>query len=141
MITYNEQNRTFQLDGKNFSYVIGVFHEKANYLVHLYCGKKIPQGEDLYDMLFRGYHASFIPENKELYDDGCHWFYPANAPMEYPTEGAGDFRSAALAVRNKDGNAVCPTDPASLGSHAGDLDANDIVFFHRILRYEKIKFL
>ena len=106
MITYNEQNRTFQLDGKSFSYVLGVFHEKANYLVHLYCGKKIPQGEDLYDMLFRGYHASFIPENKGLYDDGCHAFYPANAPMEYPTEGAGDFRSAALAIQNKDGNAV-----------------------------------
>ncbi|MCQ2432522.1 MAG: alpha-galactosidase, partial [Clostridia bacterium] len=106
MIHYNAKLRTFQLDGKNSSYVIGVFHDTANYLVHLYYGAKIPQDENLYDMLFRGHHASFVPENKGLYDAGCRYFYPANAPMEYPTEGAGDFRTAALAIKNSDGNMV-----------------------------------
>ncbi len=106
MIHYNAEKRTFQLDSKHASYIIGVFHDKVNYLVHLYYGDKIPPDEDLYDMLFRGYQASFIAENKGLYDAGCHDIYPGTMPMEYPTNDAGDFRTAALAIKNSDGNTV-----------------------------------
>ena len=104
MISYNEQTRIFQLDSKSSSYVIGVF--EGGYLLHYYYGAKIPTGEDFSNMYYRGPQASFIPYNVEVRKAGYPCFYPGNAPMEYPTNGAGDFRNSALSILNADGNTV-----------------------------------
>ena len=103
-IYYNEQTGNFQLDSKNSSYVIGIF--EGGYILHLYYGAKIPVGEDFSDEYFRGYQASFIPYDKQVRDAGYPGFYPGNAPLEYPTNGTGDYRTAALAILNTDGNTV-----------------------------------
>ncbi|MBQ7983356.1 MAG: alpha-galactosidase, partial [Clostridia bacterium] len=103
-IQFHEQSKIFQLDSVNSSYVIGIF--EGGYLLHYYYGAKIPAGEDFSDMYYRGYQASFIPYNKAVREAGFPAFYPGNAPMEYPTNGAGDFRNSALSILNEDGNTV-----------------------------------
>ena len=104
MISYNEQTKVFQLDSKSASYVIGIF--EGGYILHYYYGAKIPTGEDFANMYYRGPQASFIPYNVEIRKAGYPCFYPGNAPMEYPTNGAGDFRNSALSILNADGNTV-----------------------------------
>ncbi len=106
-VYYNEQMHTFQLDSKTSSYVIGVYPDHFNFIQHMYYGAKIPQGENLRCFQFHGWQASFMPENKAIYDlDPPDTFYAGVNLMEYPTSGAGDFRDTALAIENKDGNTV-----------------------------------
>ena len=38
-IIYNEQEKTFQLNGRSSSYIMGVAYDR--YLAHLYYGKKV----------------------------------------------------------------------------------------------------
>lgn len=99
-VSYNPENRTLKLDTANSSYIIEIFEE--NYLLHLYYGKKIPD-DNVTQLRYHGSFASFSPDNANVTTPG---FSPDMAPMEYPTEGAGDFRISALAVRNASGNDV-----------------------------------
>ncbi len=98
MITYNEQNRTIKLDTPNTSYVLGV--REGGFLLNLYYGRRLPD-DNLWPLAKRLSSASFSPCDPE-----DPTFSTDVAPMEYPTNGRGDFRAAALAVRGADGNSV-----------------------------------
>ena len=91
-IIYDSRNKTFKLDTATSSYIIKIYDE--NYILNLYYGAKIP---DTYvpDRECLAPCASFSPANPVI---GEHGFSPDSAPMEYGTNGAGDFRISALAV-------------------------------------------
>ncbi len=96
-IFFDEAKKIFKLDTKTSSYIFQIY--KENYLVHLYYGAKIPDNnvEGLCD---RDGFASFNPENENI----LRVFSPDLAPMEYPCEGAGDFRISALSIKAPSGN-------------------------------------
>ncbi len=98
MITYNESIRTIKLDTPNTSYVLGVLD--GGFLLNLYYGRRLPD-DDLWSLSNRLPSASFSPSDPEY----PHFSQDAS-PMEYPTNGRGDFRVSALSVRCADGNSV-----------------------------------
>ncbi len=96
-IKYNEQNKSFQLDTKSASYVIGVV-DAEGFVGHAYFGKKL--GEDDVTYLMRTGEAPFTPEKNSrdrLSFLDCF-------PMEYPTGGVGDYRESAIVVRSSGGH-------------------------------------
>lgn len=99
-IIYDSKNKTFKLDTSTSSYIIKIYDE--NYILNLYYGAKIP---DTYvphrECVSRS--ASFSLANPII---GEGEFTPDTAPMEYGTNGAGDFRISALAVKNQNGDSV-----------------------------------
>ncbi|MGI6254125.1 MAG: alpha-galactosidase [Acutalibacter sp.] len=99
-ITYYPEQRLFKLDTSLSTYAFMVYQE--GYLIHLYSGAKIPD-TDLSYLMHRGTFASFSPANPKVEDP---FFSPDIAPMEYPTNGAGDYRIAALSARNSNGDSV-----------------------------------
>ena len=99
MITFNSQEKIFKLDTKTSTYALRVYH---GYLVHLYYGAKLPD-DNLKHLMYRGWFDSLSPYAEGV-DDPL--FSADIVPMEYPTNGAGDFRISALSVRGKDGNTV-----------------------------------
>lgn len=99
-ITFDKQLKVFKLENQQFTYAFMVYQE--NYLVHLYWGAKLPD-TDLSYLMYRGRFASLSPYNTKVEDP---FFSPDITPMEYPTNGAGDFRISALSVRNAGGDAV-----------------------------------
>ncbi len=104
-IIYNEKEKLFKLDTKGSSYIIQVFDE--GYLLHLYYGAKIPD-MNVKALAYKGMYASHHPSNPKInaiYGTD-QMFSPDLAPMEYPTFGAGDFRTSALQIKNHMGNDV-----------------------------------
>ena len=99
-ITFDRQHRVFKLDTSLSTYAFMVYRE--NYLVHLYAGAKIPD-TDLSYLMGRSRFASFSPSNAKV-DDPL--FSVDIQPMEYPTNGAGDYRISALSVHNASGDSV-----------------------------------
>lgn len=96
-IRYNEKNKSFQLDTKSASYVIGIA-DAEGFVGHAYFGKKL--GEDDVTYLMRAQEHPFTPESNSrdrLSFLDCF-------PMEYPTGGVGDFRESAIAVRSSSGH-------------------------------------
>ena len=99
-ITYDPQHRLFKLDTNLSTYAFMVYEE--NYLVHLYYGAKIPD-TDLSYLMYRSWFSSQNPYNPNIEDPR---FSPDITPMEYATNGAGDYRIAALSARNSNGDSV-----------------------------------
>ena len=97
-ITFDSEKRIFKLDTATSSYIFEIYEE--NYIVHLYYGEKIPDC-NVTQLKYRGSFPSFSPNNINVSDP---MFSPDITPLEYSGEGTGDFRSAAVAVRNADGN-------------------------------------
>lgn len=97
-IRFDEAQKIFHLDTATSSYVMEVFEQ--NYLLHLYYGKRIPD-HNLKRLKYKGSFASFSPSNLLVEDGG---FSPDICMLEFPGENVGDFRLAAAAVRNADGN-------------------------------------
>lgn len=97
-ITFDSEKRIFKLDTATSSYIFEIYEE--NYIVHLYYGAKIPDC-NVTQLKYRGSFPSFSPNNINVSDP---MFSPDVTPLEYSGEGTGDFRSAAVAVRNADGN-------------------------------------
>ncbi|MCR5207977.1 MAG: alpha-galactosidase [Eubacterium sp.] len=97
-IVYNEKNRTIKLDTPNTSYVLGIHN--GGFLINLYYGRRLPD-DNLWNLSFRHTNASFSPSDPEYTD-----FSTDVAPMEYPTNGRGDFRVSALSVRGADGSST-----------------------------------
>ncbi len=96
-IRYNEESRSFQLDTKATSYVIGIV-DAEGFVGHAYFGKKL--GDDDVTYLMRAGEHPFTPESNardRLSFLDCF-------PMEYPTGGVGDFRESAIVVRSNDGH-------------------------------------
>lgn len=99
-ISYSASSRVFKLDTAKTSYVIKIYDE--NYLLNLYYGAYIPD-TNLSSFEKRPVSASFSLANPVITENG---FAPDTAPMEYGTNGAGDFRISALSVRNASGDSV-----------------------------------
>ena len=96
-IKYNEKTKSFQLDTKSASYVIGIV-DTEGFVGHAYFGRKL--GEDDVTYLMRAAEHPFTPESNSrdrLSFLDCF-------PMEYPTGGVGDFRESAIAVRSNGGH-------------------------------------
>ena len=99
-ITYDSQKRIFKLDTKTSTYALLVYRE--NYLVHLYYGAKLPD-DNLASLMYRGRFDSLSPYNPKVEDE---LFSPDINPLEYSTNGAGDFRISACSVRGENGDTV-----------------------------------
>lgn len=99
-IIYNDTTKTFKLDTCGSTYIIKIYEQ--GYILNLYYGAKIPDfyvpGREKLEPC-----ASFSPFNPHI--EG-YTFAPDSAPMEYGTNGAGDFRISALSVRNENGDSV-----------------------------------
>ncbi|MBQ8798355.1 MAG: alpha-galactosidase [Lachnospiraceae bacterium] len=96
-IKYNENSKSFQLDTKGASYVIGIA-DAEGFAGHAYFGKKL--GDDDVTYLMRAGEHPFTPETNardRLSFLDCF-------PMEYPTGGVGDFRESAVVVRSSTGH-------------------------------------
>jgi len=96
-IRYNEKTKSFQLDTKASSYVIGIV-DAEGFVGHAYFGKKL--GEDDVTYLMRAAEHPFTPDcnsRDRLSFLDCF-------PMEYPTGGVGDFRESAVVVRSSGGH-------------------------------------
>ena len=99
-IIFDEQNKIFKLDTKTSTYIFGVF--TGNYLVHYYYGSPIPD-TNVEKLRFRGHFASFCPDSPTAREKN---FSADVTPMEYSTNGAGDFRISAFSVKNANGDTV-----------------------------------
>ena len=90
MITYQEKNRVFHLQGRTYSYFIGV---QDGVLTHLYWGARVPDG-DVTGLTWKSREgASFdTPINR-------HW-------AELPTQERGYFGLRALDIANAEGDDV-----------------------------------
>lgn len=98
-IFFDEAAKTFKLDTKDSTYVIGVHND---ILVHLYYGAKLPDA-NLKHMMYRGWFSSLSPYTPGVEDP---LFALDVNPQEYPGNNQGDFHISAISVRNKDGNTV-----------------------------------
>ena len=96
-IRYSEQTRSFQLDTKAASYVIGIV-DAENFVGHAYFGKKL--GEDDVTYLLRCGENPFTPERNAR----DRLSFLDSFPMEYPCGGVGDFRESAIVVRSNGGH-------------------------------------
>lgn len=120
MISFDPQNKTFKLDSKSSSYVMGIYN--GGYLLNLYYGEYIPD-TNLWSNARRLRSASFspaIPEEKR--ED----FSTDVAPMEYSVNGRGDFRVSALEIGNKDGNSVTDIRYKSHNIYSGKPDISPL---------------
>ncbi len=97
-IKFNEQNKTFYINGKSFTYAFRV--NKSGFLQHLYYGKKIAE-DDLEHTIYRRIrgHAANNPftDREESFDE---------ISCEFPMYGRSDFREGVFAF-DADGVRVC----------------------------------
>lgn len=96
-ITYYEEERIFKLDTCNTSYLIGIV-DTENFIGHIYYGKRLRTHEIGY--LLRTEEQPKVPSinNRERLS-----FYDC-FPMEYPTQGIGDYRLSCLQIRSDQGH-------------------------------------
>ena len=99
-ISFDAQKQIFKLDTKTSTYAMLVL--ESGYLVHLYYGERLPDNNLKY-LMYRGWFDSLSPYSPDVEDP---LFAADITPMEFPTNGAGDFRISALSVKNADGNTV-----------------------------------
>lgn len=95
-ITFDEKRKIFKLDTLDSTYAIGI---REGYLIHLYYGKKLPD-DNLLNLPFRGYFATISPKN--VYVDDYKFSLDVQ-PMEYSCNGSGDYRLAALSIKDSMG--------------------------------------
>lgn len=100
-ISFDKERKIFKIDSLDSTYAIGVF--EGDFLVHLYYGKKIPD-TNLISTAFRGGFASISPLTASTADNP--YFSPDIQPMAYSCNGSGDFRLAALSIKDSEGRAT-----------------------------------
>lgn len=96
-IQYFENYRTFKLDTKNSSYIIGIADEEG-FIGHAYYGAKISDADA--DCLLRMEEEPFPPSK----DPGNRGAFLDAFFMEYPGSGVGDYRESAIEIRDHNGN-------------------------------------
>lgn len=99
-ICYDEQQRVFQLNTKNSSYLIGIVDEE-NFVGHIYFGAKVPDTNLVKQMRIE--EPPFVPSknNRERVS------FLDCFPMEYPAHGLGDFREDCFSIRTEKGHTAC----------------------------------
>lgn len=96
MITYDSRLKTFKLDTPNTSYVFGI-EDDFGYLVHYYYGRSISDINVSY--LSRANEGWGNPTKSPR--EKCS--YVDYVPFEFPTGGAGDYRSHAFEIETVEG--------------------------------------
>lgn len=95
-IQYVKSKQRFVLQTKTTTYAFEVLHDK--YLLHLYYGKKrtrVPDAPERKTVSFSPYDAEFSSrDSMDVLPSECSFY------------GSGDFRTAALRLRGKDGSGV-----------------------------------
>lgn len=100
IIKFDEQNRAFQLDTENTSYLIGIADQEG-FIGHIYYGKKISDSNVAY--LMRTEENPLVPSKNNR--DRSSFF--DTFPMEFPGCNTGDYRESAIEVKDVNGhNAV-----------------------------------
>lgn len=99
-IIYDDRKKTFTLNTESTTYQMQV--DRYGFLLHLYYGKL---AEGCMDYVLTYYDRGF---SGNPYEAGKDRTYSLDAlPQEFPCRGNGDFRAAALTVRNADGTYCC----------------------------------
>ena len=99
-ITYDADEKIFNIQTPNTSYVIGVLADK--HLLQLYYGKRIcSYGSVTDNMPVASGICPFSAADIEGEAYGTN-----NLPIEYPTYGSADFRTPALCIRYDDGSEI-----------------------------------
>lgn len=96
-IYFDEENRQFQLDTAHTSYLMGIVDEEG-FLGHIYYGKKIGRQDATY--LLRTNEAPFVPSK----NNRDRVSFLDCFPMEYPGNGAGDYRESGISIRTAGGH-------------------------------------
>ena len=99
-IYFNEQEKTFHLEGKDYSYIMGVAYDR--FLSHLYYGKKVNMLHPSRKIVSR--ELGFSPSPLEF-------FYNRSVsldtlPQEFPSFGYTDFRIPAIIVEQENGSRI-----------------------------------
>lgn len=87
----------FQLNTAHTSYIMQV---RDGFLLHLYWGSKLGDGDHSYFFREQG-RAAFSPRM-----ENCEGFILDDVPLEYPCWGRGDLRTPALEAENADGSNI-----------------------------------
>lgn len=105
-IIYNDNNKTFNLQTKNTSYVIGIIDGKL--LVNLHYGKKIKAyNHNIYDI------SVTRTKSFSATDIGGEFYLSSEAlAAEYPCFGRADLRTPAFCAEYENGSAVTVLDYA-----------------------------
>lgn len=99
-IIINEQKRVFTLNTKHSTYQMKV--DRYGFLLHLYYGRRT---EGCMDYLLHFADRGF---SGNPYDAGEDRTYSMDVlPQELPVQGIGDYRSAAVMIKNADGSYGC----------------------------------
>lgn len=97
-ITFHVNHNVFQLDGKNSTYLIGIYDN--SYLLSLYYGKKLEILNPSRLMVTR--ELGFSPSPSEAFHK--RYISLDTLPQECPTFGYGDFRIPSVMVEQEDGS-------------------------------------
>lgn len=104
-IIYNEKNKTFNLQTKNTSYIIGVIEDTV--LLHLYYGKKIrAYNQDLYEIAVTRDAGAFCGSDFE----SNPYLRSEALAVEYPCYGHADLRTPAFHAEYENGSAITKLD-------------------------------
>lgn len=99
-IIYNEKEKTFHLEGKDYSYIIGIAYDQ--YITHLYYGKQVQMVHPSRRMVARELGFSPSPlaffKNRSVSLD--------TMPQEFPSFGYGDFRIPAVMIEQENGSRI-----------------------------------
>ena len=96
-IRFCEQNKTFYLAGKEYSYIFRVNDE--GYLEHLYYGKRL--SEENLSWMFEKMHCSFSPCYMEWKEISLNVI-----PQEFATYGRGDYRIPSVLIKAHNGSRI-----------------------------------
>lgn len=97
-IIYDEQQRVFQLNAGDTSYVAGI--EKQRYLTHLYWGKRLRSWKGSRAVLYVDRQFEHGPDRSD------RAFSLGTLSQEYPQYGNGDFRSCAYGIQSESGSRI-----------------------------------
>lgn len=97
-IRFNEQNKLFNIESKNTSYILNVL--ETGHIAHLYWGRKINSNKIDY-LIKKRQCGSFLADL-----DNIDNFHLEAVPQEYPSYGNPDLRSPAIQIKLSNGTTV-----------------------------------
>lgn len=97
-IRFNKENKLFNIESKNISYVLRVL--ETGHIVHLYWGRKINSNKIDY-IIKKRQCGSFLADL-----DNIDTLHLEAIPQEYPTYGNPDLRSPAIQIKLSNGTTV-----------------------------------
>lgn len=99
MIKINEEQKIFDLSGKDFNYILAV--NQFGYLENLYFGKKIEYTGFIKNFTEARGHGVCVSGERNRHADASQFM------LEYSSVGAGDFRIPSIIVNQKSGARTC----------------------------------